>query len=197
MNTILKIDSSGRHAGSVTRQLTSRLTERLQSETGATLVERDVADGLTAVSESWIGSNATPKAERSPAQAETLKLSDELVAELRAADTLVFGMPVYNFSMPAALKSWVDLVCRVGETFNYTETGPKGLLTGKRAYVVVASGGVPLGAPMDFATTYLTQVLNFIGITDIKFIAAMAMATDPDAAIKAAESEIDSLHLAA
>ena len=117
--------------------------------------------------------------------------------ELRQADTLIIGMPIYNFSMPAALKSWVDLICRAGETFRYSETGPEGVLTGKKAYVVVASGGVPLGSPADFASTYLTQVLNFIGITDITFISATAMMSDAEAVLKAAETKIDSVGLLA
>lgn len=193
MTTILKIDSSGRNAGSISRQLTERLANKLVNETGAQLVTRDVAGGLPVVSESWIGSNFTPKEDRSAEQVDALKLSDELIGELRQADTLIIGMPIYNFSMPAALKNWVDLICRAGETFRYSETGPEGLLIGKRAYVVVASGGVPLGSPADFASTYLTQVLNFIGITDIKFISATGMMADADAVINAAESEIDLL----
>jgi FMN-dependent NADH-azoreductase len=193
MTTILKIDSSGQYDDSVSRKLTTRLAKKLFSQPGTTLIERDVAKGLPVVSESWIGSNFTPKDDRSPKQAEILGLSDSLIQELRQADTLIIGMPIYNFSMPAALKNWVDLICRAGETFRYSESGPEGLLTGKRAYVVVASGGVPLGSPTDFASTYLTQVLNFVGITDITFISATAMMANADGVIKAAEAEIDQL----
>jgi FMN-dependent NADH-azoreductase len=98
--------------------------------------------------------------------------------------------------VPAALKTWIDLVARAGETFRYTETGPEGLLTGKRAIVTVASGGVPVGSPMDHATTYLTQVLAFIGITDVTYVSATGLAVDPDAALKSAKAEIDALPLA-
>lgn len=196
MTNILKIDSSGQYEGSISRKLTAQLAERLLAAPDAKLVERDVAKGLPVVSETWIGSNFTPKENRSPEQADVLGLSDSLVEELRNADTLIIGMPIYNFSMPGALKNWVDLICRAGETFHYTETGPEGLLTGKRAYVVVASGGVPLGSPVDFASTYLTHVLSFIGITDIKFISATGLMADAEAVIKAAESEIDQLTVA-
>ena len=197
MTTILKIDSSGQYEGSVSRKLTARIAQRLLAQPETTLIERDVAKGLPVVTESWIGSNFTPKGDRSAEQAEILAQSDSLVDELRQADTLIIGMPIYNFSMPAALKNWVDLICRAGETFRYSETGPEGLLTGKKAYVVVASGGVPLGSPADFASTYLTQVFNFIGITDITFISATAMMADADTVIKAAETEIDGINLLA
>lgn len=193
---ILKIDSSGRKAGSVSRQLSTRLVARIASETEASVNERDVASGLPAVTEGWIGSNFTPKGDRSDEQAALLELSDQLIAELRKADILVIGMPIYNFGMPAALKAWVDLVCRAGETFQYGENGPEGLLQNKRAVVTVASGGVPVGSPMDHATTYLTQVLNFIGITDITYVSATGLAMDPDAAMKTAEAEIDELDVA-
>lgn len=193
---ILKIDSSGRKAGSVSRQLSTRLVARIASETEASVNERDVASGLPAVTEGWIGSNFTPKGDRSDEQAGLLELSDQLIAELREADVLVIGMPIYNFGMPATLKAWVDLICRAGETFQYGENGPEGLLQYKRAIVTVASGGVSVGSPMDHATTYLTHVLNFIGITDITYVSATGLAMDPDAALKTAEAEIDALDVA-
>ncbi len=86
---------------------------------------------------------------------------------MQAADTLVIGLPIYNFGVPAALKAWVDQVARAGVTFRYTETGPKGLLTGKRAIIAVASGGTEAGSDVDFATGYIRHVLGFIGITDV------------------------------
>lgn len=192
---ILKIDSSARKTGSASRQLTERLVARIAQETEVSVIERDVANGLPAVTEDWIGSNFTPKGDRNDEQAAKLELSDQLISELREADVLVVGMPIYNFGMPAALKAWVDLICRVGETFHYTENGPEGLLSNKRAIVTVASGGVPVGSPMDHATTYLTQVLNFIGITDVTYVSATGMAMDPDAALKSAEDEIDALDI--
>lgn len=87
------------------------------------------------------------------------------------------------------------MICRSGETFRYTEAGPEGLLTGKRAIITVASGGVPVGSPADHATSYLTQVLGFIGITDVTFVSATGLAMDPEAPLRAAEAEIDALDL--
>ena len=194
--TILKLDSSGRKSGSVSRQLSTRLVERFVRDGDVNVIERDVASGLPAVNEDWIGSNFTPSSERSADQAALLVQSDELVAELRAADVLVIGMPIYNFGVPASLKGWIDLICRAGETFQYGENGPEGLLTGKRAIVTVASGGVPVGSPMDHATTYLSQVLGFVGITDVTYVSATGLAMDPDSAIKSAEIEIDALNIA-
>jgi FMN-dependent NADH-azoreductase len=194
---ILEINSSGRKTGSISRQLVSRVSNRFKAADQATnIINRDVAEGLPVSTEAWIGANFTPKDARTSEQLDLLALSDELVAELRAADTIVIGLPIYNFGVPAALKTWIDLVARAGETFRYTETGPEGLLKGKRAIVTVASGGVPVGSPMDHATTYLTQVLAFIGITDVTYVSATGLAVDPDAALKSAEAEIDALPLA-
>ncbi len=95
--------------------------------------------------------------------------------------------------MPASLKAWVDLVARAGVTFAYTETGPEGLLTGKRAILVMASGGVPVGSPMDYATTYMKQVLGFVGITEVEIVAADGLAQDPEATLKAANEAIAAL----
>ena len=110
--------------------------------------------------------------ERSAEDAERLKLSDELVAEAAAADVIVIGTPIYNFAAPAALKAWMDLVARPRETFRYTENGPEGLLTGKKAIITVASGGVPVGSDYDFLTPHLRFFLGFIGVTDVEFVTA-------------------------
>ncbi|MFT4716509.1 MAG: FMN-dependent NADH-azoreductase [Paracoccaceae bacterium] len=193
---LLTINSSGRKDGSVSRQLVARVSDRFKaSNPSLNVVNRDVSEGLPVVGESWIGANFTPKGDRSADQETLLSQSDELVAELRAADTIVIGLPIYNFGIPASLKAWVDLIARAGETFAYSETGPKGLLENKRVIVTVASGGVPVGSPMDHATTYLTQVLGFIGITDVTYVSAGGLAMDPEAALKSAEAEIDALPL--
>lgn len=107
-----------------------------------------------------------------PAQRAALSVSDTLIKELQSADTIVIGVPIYNFSIPASLKAWIDQVARAGVTFKYTETGPEGLLTGKRAVLVVSSGGVAVGSDYDFATGYMRHVLGFIGITDVDIVAA-------------------------
>lgn len=172
-NKILRIDASMRHTGSVTRALTDKLVARLRAANPASeVVHRDLADGVPMVDEAWIGANFTDPSERDYAQRAALAGSDRLVAEIKQADTLVIGLPIYNFGVPAAFKAWIDMIARARETFRYTETGPEGLMTGKRALVVVASGGVPVGSAMDFATPYVRHALAFIGITDVEFIPA-------------------------
>ncbi|PTX54417.1 FMN-dependent NADH-azoreductase [Litoreibacter ponti] len=188
--TILQIDSSARRTGSVTRDLTAKLAHAL----GGQVVHRDLAaTPLPQITETWVGSNFTPAAERSPAQREALAQSDALVAELQAADTIIIGLPIYNFGVPAALKAWIDLVARAGVTFKYTPDGPKGLLEGKRAIVAIASGGTKSGSEIDFATPYIKHVLGFIGIHDVEVVAADQLGADAEAKLSAAQSQIDAL----
>lgn len=193
MTTVLRIDTSARTQGSISRQLTDAIVERLGADKTIT---RDVGvNALPQIDETWVGANFTPADQRSEEQTAKLALSDELIAELRAADHIVIGVPVYNFGVPTALKAWIDLIARAGETFRYTETGPEGLLSGKKVFVAMASGGVPVGSPVDYATTYLTQVLNFVGLTEVEIIAADGMATDPENKLKAANEAV--AHIAA
>lgn len=194
---ILRIDASARRTGSVTRDLNDKIVDRFAS-TGETLVtSRDLAEPLPLLTEDWIAANFTDPAERTEAQKEILALSDSLVAELKAADVLLIGLPIYNFGVPGALKAWIDLVARARETFRYSETGPVGLLEGKRAIVTVASGGTEAGSTIDFATGYVKHVLGFIGITDVVFVSADRMMIDADASLATAMGQIDTLQLAA
>lgn len=188
--TLLHIDASARTEGSTTRSLSASVVERL---TPVRTIRRDLASPLPLIDEAWVGANFTPADQRDAVQQDILALSDQLVQELVEADTIVIGAPVYNFSVPASLKAWIDLVARAGLTFSYTETGPKGLLEGKRAIVVLASGGTPIGSEVDFASGYITHVLGFLGITDVQVIAADSMAVDPDAAVAKAETAITQL----
>jgi len=198
MSHILRIDASARNAGSTTRQLTDQLVTRLVEQGyGAAVTTRDLALTPPALlNEAWVGANFTDDADRNDDQRAALAASDELIAELEAADTIVIGVPVYNFAIPAALKAWVDLIARARRTFRYTETGPEGLLKGKKAYLVVASGGVPVGSDYDFATGYLRHVLGFVGITDVAIIAADQQMMNGDA-IANATASIDALQQAA
>lgn len=181
-NTLL-IHSSARHSGSVTRMLADEVAQTL----GAPITVRDVSAGLPVVTEDWI--TARDSGEHAP----ILGTSAALIDELRAHDTLVIAVPVYNFSIPAALKTWIDQVARAGQTFRYTQNGPEGLLTGKKAYVVVASGGTPVDGPWDYATPYMRHVLGFIGITDVTVIAADALGNDADKKLDAARAQIAAL----
>ncbi|MDE4174178.1 NAD(P)H-dependent oxidoreductase [Phaeobacter sp. PT47_59] len=188
--TVLHIDSSARREGSVSRDLTAQIVARLGADE---VIRRDLATPLPLLDEAWIGANFTPADQRSDEQKGLLALSDALVEELKAADTLVIGAPIYNFSVPAGLKAWIDLVARVGLTFAYSEAGPAGLLEGKRAIIAVASGGTEAGSAVDFATGYLRHMLGFMGITEVEIVAADTLAIDEGAALAKAKSQIEAL----
>ena len=191
---ILEISASGRKSGSVSRLLTSELVGELEKKhAGATTTRRELSLGMPFVDEDWIGANFTAPEERSEAQNDTLGFSDQLVAELQASDTIVIGVPIYNFSIPAVLKAWVDMIARAGLSFRYTADGPEGLLKGKTAYLVVASGGVAVDSAWDFATPYMRHALAFIGITDVQVIAAEKLNSNADEAIDAARMIIADL----
>ncbi|MDR9485678.1 MULTISPECIES: FMN-dependent NADH-azoreductase [Sediminimonas] len=194
-DTILHINASARRQGSVTRNLTAKV---VAGHPNARVITRDLAEApLPQLTEDWVAANFTPADARTKAQNDTLALSDTLVAELQAADTLVIGLPVYNFGVPAALKAWVDLIGRAGVTFRYTENGPEGLLTGKRAIVALASGGTEADSAIDFATPYIKHVLGFMGITDVTVVAADQMAQNAEASLEKATAQIAELARAA
>lgn len=192
-NRILRIDASARTTGSTTRLLADKTMEYFASAGAVQVNERDVAQGLPFVDEAWVTANFTPVDARQPEHKSQLAFSDKLVSEIQNADTLVIATPIYNFGVPATLKAWVDMVARVGVTFRYTENGPVGLLEGKRAVILVASGGTKVGSEIDFATPYLKQALKFIGITDVTIIAADALGVDAEEKIATATREIAAL----
>jgi FMN-dependent NADH-azoreductase len=187
---VLHIDASARLTGSVTRDLSKRIVDRLSP---ARVIRRDLSDPLPQIDSTWVEANFTPADQRDPVQADTLALSDALVAELQAADTVVIGVPIYNFSVPASVKAWIDLVARAGVTFRYTADGPVGLLHGKRAIIAVASGGTQVGSDIDFATGYLRHVLGFIGIHDVEIVAADRLGADAERAMEDATAAIGAL----
>lgn len=189
-HTILHIDASARRDGSATRELSAQIVKHLNA---SRIIRRDLASPLPLLTEDWINANFTPADQRDAVQRDHLSLSDELVRELQQADTIVIGLPIYNFSVPAAFKAWIDLIARAGLTFAYTENGPKGLLEGKRAVLAIASGGVPVGSEVDFATNYARHVLGFVGITDIDVVAADQMAINADAALASARKAVTEL----
>jgi FMN-dependent NADH-azoreductase len=171
-NSILLINSSSRIQGSVTRDISAQLVEQLQQQTGLSTIERDLADGIAFIDEQWVGANFTDPAERSAQQEAALAESDRLINELKQASHIVIAAPIYNFSVPAVVKAWIDQVARARVTFRYTENGPEGLLKGKKAYLVIASGGVPLGSEVDYASSYLRHVMGFLGIDDVTLVNA-------------------------
>jgi FMN-dependent NADH-azoreductase len=169
---ILHLNSSSRTDGSVTRDISARLVEQLQQQTDATVNQRDLAAGIDFIDETWVAANFTDPEQRSEQQKSALAFSDKLISELQSASHIVIASPVYNFSVPAVVKAWVDQVARARVTFRYTDNGPEGLLKDKKAYLVVASGGVPLGSEMDYATSYLRHILGFMGIDDVTLVNA-------------------------
>lgn len=194
MTNILRVESSIKGEASVSRKLTDRIVARLTAaDPDATVTLRDLSTGVPHIDGDWIGAVYTPAEARSPDQADRAAYSDALLAEVRAADTLVIALPVYNFGVPAPLKGWIDHLARKGETFQYTEAGPEGLLKGKRAIVALSSDGTKIGSEIDFASGYIRHMLGFFGITDVDFIAADQMVFGPEETLKKAEAQIDAL----
>jgi FMN-dependent NADH-azoreductase len=189
---VLRIDSSARREGSVSRQLGDEVVRRLvERNAELQVVSVDLARGIEHIDEHWVAANFTPAEERSSEQRRRLDASDEAVAQLQWADAVVLTAPVYNFSVPSVLKAWIDQVCRAGLSFRYTEHGPQGLIADRPVYMVMASGGVPFGSPVDFASGYLKQVLGFIGIADVRLIGADGVASDAGAAMRKALGVLD------
>ncbi len=190
---ILHVDASARQAGSVSRELSQHLVDAL-SDTGIEVTKREIGlSPLPLISETWVGANFTPEEDRSDDQKKVLELSDTLIEEIEAADTLVLGVPIYNFGVPATFKAWVDMIARARKTFKYTENGPVGLLEGKKAYVVIASGGTQSGSEIDFATPYVRHVLGFVGIHDVSIIVADQLMATGDEKLAAAREQIAAL----
>ncbi|MQX35488.1 FMN-dependent NADH-azoreductase [Roseospira navarrensis] len=189
--SVLRIDASARTTGSVTRDLTDHVMQALGETGPLDITVRDLAaTPPPLLDEAWIHANFTDPAERSAEARAALAVSDTLVAELKAADVIVIGLPVYNFAPPAVLKAWVDMVARARETFRYTAEGPEGLLTGKRAILAMASGGTETGSAIDFASPYLRHILGFMGITDVSVVAADRHMTAQDDRIAAARATV-------
>jgi FMN-dependent NADH-azoreductase len=177
MPTLLHLDSSPLE-GSISRELTREYVKTWKnSHPDGTVIYRDLAASAPQpLDTAWIYSSFTPEANRTPEQKAALAVSDELIAELHRADEYVFGVAMHNFSIPSVLKLWVDQIVRKGSTFVYAESGPEGLLHGKKATILAASGGVyqpgtPAGA-MNFVDPYLKTILGFIGVTDVTIVTA-------------------------
>jgi len=171
-----------------------------QADPAGTVTVRDLAaQPVPYLDGAVVGAFFTPADARTPAQNEIIARSDSLIAELQDADRVVFAVPVYNFSLPAQLKSYIDHVARAGITFRYTAEGvPEGLVKGKRVYVLLARGGKAAGTPDDNVTPYLRQMLGFLGMTDVEFVAAEGMAMGELAAqegVALARQRIDALAL--
>ena len=198
MKTLLHLKSSLFSDSGQSSALAARLVAQWRRDhPGGRVIERDLAahpvPHLTA--ERFAAFTARPEA-RTPEQQAVAGFSDALIAELRAADTIVLGLPMYNFGIPSTLKAYFDHVARAGETFRYTEKGPVGLLTGKRAVVIATRGGLYAGTPRDTQTPFVRDFLAFLGIEDVEFVYAegLALGEQPRAkALAAAQQALAAL----
>ena len=174
MNSILNLNSSIFGDGGQS----SRLAEQFIAQfPAARVVRRDLSKNpLPHLDAERFGAFLSQPETRTPAQQQVLNDSDALIAELKEADTLVVGLPMYNFGIPSPLKAYFDHVARAGATFKYTEKGAVGLLNGKKAYVFAARGGLYQGTPRDTQTAYVRDFLAFLGITDVQFVYAEGLA---------------------
>ena len=190
---ILRVDSSAKTENSESRRLTDRIIDGLKTN-GKSLdvTVRDLNESLPQVNTAWIEANNTQSDDQTNEHKKTLALSNTLVGEIEAADTLIIGVALYNFSITASLKLWIDLVCRARKTFAYVDGSPKGLMTGKKAIICFASGGTPFESDIDFASGYLKHILGFIGITDVTFISADKHFMDDQSLINA-NAAVDAL----
>jgi FMN-dependent NADH-azoreductase len=178
MPTLLHIDSSPLYGRSVSRELTGAFVAQWKSShPDGTVVDRDLTStSIPPISADWVGAVYTPEDARTPEQKDLLSLSDSLLVELEQADEYVFGVPMHNFGVPSVLKLWIDQISRVGKTFSYADGTPKGLLVGKKATFIIATGGMydaqTQMASFNFVEPYLRSVFGFLGVTDATFLTA-------------------------
>lgn len=200
---LLHIDSSILGDNSVSRQLSAVVVDAVREKhPGAQVTHRDVAaTPIAHLSAEILGAAFTPESDWNATQRSERALTDALINEFLAADVIVIGAPMYNFSIPSQLKSWIDRIAAAGRTFKYTENGPVGLAGGKKVVIVSSRGGVysnEQGQAMDFQEDYLRTVMGFVGITDVQIIRAEAVNMGDDkraTAIHAAREAIKALAL--
>jgi len=191
---ILQINASARREGANSTRVAERIVARLQAaHPGAALTVRDLAvTPHPALDEAALGALFTPADQRTAEQAARVALDDALIAEIQAHDTVVLGVPMYNFGVPVQLKNWIDAIARVGVTFRYTANGPEGLLKGKQVYLALARGGRYRDTPADSQVPYLKTVLGFLGLTELHFIYAEGLAMGPESSAQGfAQAEAD------
>jgi len=176
MSTLLHLNSSPLYGRSVSRELTSAFVAQWKaSHPDGKVIDRDLnATAISPITEEWVGAVYTPESARTPEQKKLLALSDTLIAELEQADEYVIGVPMHNFGVPSVLKLWIDQICRVGKTFSYADGRPKGLIIGKKATFIVATGGIYDAqthmASFNFVEPYLRSLFGFLGLTDATFL---------------------------
>jgi FMN-dependent NADH-azoreductase len=202
MKTLLQINSSMfAENGQSTRLANSFVAKWRAANPGATVVVRDVAtEAVPHLNAQRIGAFMTKQEERTAEQKAVVDFSDALIDEIKNADVIVFGLPMYNFAIPSELKAYLDHIARAGVTFRYTETGPVGMLENKKVYVFAARGGIYAGTTKDTQTPYIRNFLGFIGITDVEFTYAEGLNMGEEikqAALAKAETAMGQLMAAA
>lgn len=193
MSKVLVLKSSILAGYSQSGQLADHLvTEWKAAHPADSVTERDLAaNPIPVLDGELVGALRPSDAALTPRQQDALDLSNELIAELQAHDTIVITAPMYNFNIPTQLKNYFDLVARAGVTFRYTENGPEGLVKGKKVVVLTSRGGIHKDTPNDLLTPYLTVFLGFLGMTDVQFVFAEGIGYGPDVAAKAANDAKD------
>ena len=178
MPKLLHVNSSPLYGRSVSRQLTDAfVTQWKSSHPDGIVIDRDLnATLIPPINADWVGAVYTPEEARTQQQKDSLLLSDTLLAELEQADEFVFGVPMHNFGVPSVLKLWIDQISRVGKTFSYADGRPKGLILGKKATFIIATGGIydpqTQMASFNFVEPYLRSLFGFLGLTDTTFLTA-------------------------
>lgn len=178
MTHVLVVKSSIQGDASVSSRMADALVDILKAnDAQLEVTQRDLgAQPLPHLDVATFAAFGTPAEQRTPHQQTLTALSDGLIAELKSADILVLGMPLYNFGAPSGFKAWIDQVCRVGETFTYTSEGPKGLTGIDQAFVVASRGGAYAGTPTDSQTPWLNMVLGFMGVGEVRYVYAEGLA---------------------
>ena len=198
MKTILQLNSSiNSNAGHSSSLADAFVARWLDANPGSRAVRRDLAaDPVPHLTAERFGAFIAKPEARSAEQQAVVDYSDALIAELREADVVVLGLPMYNFGVPSTLKAYFDHIARAGVTFRYTDKGAVGLLTGKKAVVLAARGGVYAGTPSDNEAAYVRDFLAFLGITDVEFVYAEGLAIGEatrEAALRKAREQIETL----
>jgi FMN-dependent NADH-azoreductase len=196
MTTLLQINASINNDNSQSSRLADQFVAAFRdSHPGAKIVTRHVAasEPVPHLDAERFGALIAPPEVRSAAQHAVVAYSDTLINELQRADVIVLGLPMYNFGVPSQLKAYFDHIARAGVTFKYSDKGPVGLLTGKKAYVFAARGGLYAGTPLDTQTSYVRDFLRFVGISDVEFVYAEGLNVSPqskEAGLAKAAAEI-------
>jgi FMN-dependent NADH-azoreductase len=192
---IYQIDSSARKDGSTSRALAKKLLDKIQKPQDE-VIYRDLDDEMVFVSGLTESGMKIEEKDRNEHHKKMFELSDKLVSELKESDIIIISAPIYNYGPPATLKAWADLAARVGETFRFKPDGRReGLLSNKRAFLVITSGGTKLNSNEDFLTPWLKFILNFFGIEKVDVVSADQMALDYEKSIKDAEMQIEKINL--